>query len=43
MTVSAKAMRDTASEYVTAAEEVGLKAYELQAITWVTWRRIHGI
>lgn len=22
---------------------VGLKAYEVQAITWVTWRRVHGI
>lgn len=43
LNVSAKDMRETASQYVSAAEEVGLKPYELQAITWVVWRRIHGI
>lgn len=29
--------------YNVAAHKLGLKAYELQAITWVAWRRIHNI
>lgn len=29
--------------YNVAAHSVGLKAYEMQAITWVVWRRMHGI
>jgi len=29
--------------YLRASKKLGIKAYELQAITWVTWRRIHGI
>jgi hypothetical protein len=30
-------------DYKIAAEILGLKCSELQAITWCTWRRIHGI
>lgn len=29
--------------YQRAAKRVGLKVYELQAITWVVWKRIHNI
>lgn len=29
--------------YLRASKKLGIKAYELQAITWVVWRRIHGI
>lgn len=29
--------------YNVAAHSVGLKAYEMQAVTWVAWRRMHGI
>ena len=35
--------KDIQKAYVRASRKVGVKAYELQAITWVTWRRIHGI
>ena len=29
--------------YQRAAKRIGLKVYELQAITWVVWKRIHNI
>lgn len=29
--------------YGRAAKRVGLKVYELQAVTWVVWKRIHNI
>lgn len=29
--------------YRHAAKQCGIKAYEMQAITWVAWRRIHNI
>ena len=29
--------------YAQAGRDLGIPAYILQAITWVTWRRIHGI
>ncbi len=31
------------ADYCAAAQEVGYPAYQLQAITWCTWRRLHGI
>ena len=31
------------SEYKKLANEYGMKAYEMQAITWVAWRRLHNI
>jgi hypothetical protein len=34
---------DIQKAYLRASKKLGVKAYELQAITWVTWRRIHGI
>jgi len=30
-------------EYRKVASEYGMKAYEMQAITWVAWRRLHNI
>ena len=35
--------RTIAQAYRDAAAILGIKACDLQAITWVTWRRIHGI
>jgi len=34
---------DIQKAYLRASKKLGVKAYELQAITWVAWRRIHGI
>jgi hypothetical protein len=46
--IGKKLRKEIVSDYVQAASETivngkPLKAYEMQAITWVTWRRIHGI
>src|SRR5210317_1417314 len=35
--------KDIQKAYARASKKLGIKAYELQAITWVVWRRIHGI
>lgn len=35
--------RELQDAYVRAAKRVGVKPHELQAITWTTWRREHGI
>ena len=35
--------REIQKAYLRASKKLGIKAYELQAITWVAWRRIHGI
>ena len=29
--------------YSNAAKKHGMTAYEMQAATWVTWRRLHGL
>jgi len=29
--------------YADAGQHVGLTAYQMQAATWVTWRRLHGV
>ena len=34
---------DIQKAYKRASKKLGLKAYELQAITWVAWKRIHNI
>ena len=34
---------DIQKAYLRASKKLGIKAYELQAITWEVWRRIHGI
>ena len=46
--IGVKEYRTLQAEYVQAAKRTrvngrALKAFELQAITWVTWRRIHNI
>ena len=35
--------RELQAAYVRAAKRVGIEPHELQAITWTTWRREHGI
>jgi len=35
--------KDIQKAYLRASKKLGIKAYELQAITWVAWRRIHEI
>lgn len=47
-TIGVKEYRDLQALYVQACKRTrvngrALKAFELQAITWVTWRRIHNI
>lgn len=41
--IGVKAYRDLQSAYVKAAKRVNVAPHELQAITWTTWRREHGI
>ena len=46
--IGVKEYRTLQTDYVSAAKRTrvngrALKAFELQAITWVTWRRIHNI
>ena len=38
-----KLYREMQEAYVKAAKRVGVKPHELQAITWTTWKREHGI
>ena len=39
-----KKLRETIkADYRQAAKDLGVSAHVLQAITWVTWRRIHGV
>ena len=38
-----KVYREMQEAYVKAAKRVGVKPHELQAITWTTWKREHGI
>ena len=35
--------RELQDAYTVAAHKHGITAYQMQAITWVAWRRIHGI
>ena len=41
--IGVKLRREIKADYAQAATDLGLKASELQAITWVAWRRIHGV
>lgn len=41
--IGVKLRRQIKLDYRVAADELGIKPSELQAITWVAWRRIHGI
>lgn len=40
--LTAKQMRDTQAAYMQAASELGLRPNQLQAITWVTYKKIVG-
>ena len=31
------------ADYIKAAKEAGIKASVIQAVTWVAWKRIHGV
>ena len=41
--IGVRLRKEIKADYAQAAADLGLSASELQAITWVTWRRIHGI
>jgi hypothetical protein len=41
--IGVKEYRTLAQAYRDVAENLNIKACDLQAITWVTWRRVHGI
>jgi hypothetical protein len=41
--IGVKLRREIKADYARAAADLGVKPFELQAITWVTWRRLHGI
>jgi hypothetical protein len=41
--VSKSGYKELQEAYLKAGKRVGLKAYEIQAITWVAWKRIHNI
>jgi hypothetical protein len=42
-TIGKKLYQELQDAYVVAAHAHNLKAYEMQAITWVVWKRIHNI
>ena len=41
--IGKKLYKELQDAYIKTAKKLNLKAYELQAITWVTWKRIHKI
>ena len=41
--IGKKLRKELQKAYIHAGHATGLMAYEMQAITWVAWRRIHGI
>lgn len=41
--IGVKLRREIKGDYVAVADKLGLTSAALQAITWVAWRRIHGI
>ena len=41
--IGVKLRREIKSDYQTAADELGITPSACQAITWVTWRRLHGV
>jgi hypothetical protein len=43
VSVSKSGYKELQEAYSKAAKRVGLKAYEIQAVTWVAWKRIHNI
>lgn len=41
--IGVKIRRQIKADYVAAADQAGVTPSAMQAITWVTWRRIHGV
>ena len=41
--ISKKSRKEIKDDYRAAAKDLGIEASALQAITWCTWRRIHGV
>ena len=41
--IGVKLRRQIKADYAAAAAEVNLTPAQLQAVTWVTWRRLHGV
>lgn len=41
--IGVKLRHEIKADYQTAADELGITPSACQAITWVTWRRIHGV
>jgi len=41
--IGVKLRREIKADYQAAADELGVTPSACQAITWVTWRRIHGV
>ena len=41
--IGVKLRRTIKADYQAAARILGVETYELQAITWVCWKRIHGV
>ena len=41
--IGIKIRRAIKADYAAVAKAHDLKAFEVQAITWVTWRRLHGV
>jgi hypothetical protein len=41
--ISVKLRREIKNDYRQAAADLGVTGYEVQAVTWVAWRRIHGV
>lgn len=41
--IGKKLRQELQNAYAEAGDYVGMRAYEVQAATWVAWRRIHGV
>lgn len=41
--IGVKLRREIKNDYRAAAADLGVTGYEAQAVTWVAWRRIHGV
>lgn len=41
--IGKKLRKELQEAYKIAGEKMGMTAYEMQAITWVTWKRIHNV
>jgi len=41
--IGVKLRREIKADYQAAADQAGIPASVMQATTWVTWRRIHGV